>query len=80
MNNKFLSGLLIGALAGAALAIFLSSEKGQEMVEDLKDAAGDAAGNAKEQIADLHDELNSLLKKGKAFAEDLEQKIKQATA
>ena len=35
-NKKFLGGLLLGAAAGAALAIFFSSDKGKEVVADAK--------------------------------------------
>jgi gas vesicle protein len=79
MNQKFVSGLIIGAVAGAALALFLSSDKGKEILENIKDAAGDAAGTAKKKLAGLDDELHGLLAKGKAFVENVEQKIKDVT-
>ena len=80
MNKKFIGGLLLGAVAGAALALFLTSDKGEELVEDLKDAADQAADDAKEQWGNLQGELGTLLKKGKTFVEDLEHKIKKASA
>ncbi len=80
MNQKFLSGLIIGAVAGAALALFLQTEKGEELIDDIKDAVGDAADTAKTTLGNLNDELHELLKKGKAFVEDLEHKVKEATS
>jgi len=80
MGSKFLSGLVLGAVAGAAIALFLTSDKGKEILEDVADAAGDVADKAKKQFSNLNDELGGLLKKGKAFVEDLEQKTKEATA
>ena len=80
MNNKFLSGIILGAVAGAALALFLTSDKGKEIIEDLKEAADDAADTARGKFNDANDELHALLAKGKAFVNDLEQKIKEAKA
>ncbi|HWB26641.1 MAG TPA: YtxH domain-containing protein [Chitinophagaceae bacterium] len=80
MSAKFISGIILGAAAGAALALFLTSDKGREILEDISDAAGNAADKAKDQLENLNDELASLLKRGKAFVEDLEQKTKEATS
>ncbi len=80
MKHKFVAGLIIGAVAGAALALFLSSDKGKEIVGDIKDAAEDAADSAKERLGNVKDELGKLLKKSKAFVQDLEKKVKDATA
>jgi len=80
MNNKFITGLIVGAVAGAALALFLSSDKGEEIIDNIKDAAGDAADTAKEHFGNVKDELGKLLKKSKHFVEDLETKVKDATS
>ena len=80
MGSKFVSGLVLGVVAGAALALFLTSDKGQEIMEDVADAAGNVADKAKKKLGSLTDELDTLLKKGKTFVEDLEQKTKEATA
>ena len=82
MNNehKFLAGLLLGAAAGAALALFLNSEKGKEIINDAK-------GSAEKLEEDLHNKwdefdtvMNDFLQKGKSFIDDLEQKAKQTTS
>lgn len=76
MSSKFLSGLVLGAAAGVAIALFITSDKGKELLEDITDAAGSAADKAKEKFSDLGDELAGLVKKGKGIVEDLEQKAK----
>lgn len=50
-NSKFLAGLIVGAAAGAAIAILLNSEKGKELLSDLKAAAADAVDEIKDRVA-----------------------------
>lgn len=78
--NKFVAALVLGAAAGAAVALFLQSEKGKEILSDIKDAAEDAGTNLKSNLKSFEDEMNDLVKKGKKFVEDLEQKAKNATS
>lgn len=77
MNSKFITGLVIGAAAGAAIAWFLTSDKGKELLDNITGAAEDIAGAAKEKLSDLNDGLSSVVQKGKDFVEDLEQKTKE---
>ncbi|MES2003086.1 MAG: YtxH domain-containing protein [Bacteroidota bacterium] len=79
-NQKFIAGLLLGAVAGAALALFLKSEKGEELVADVKEGAAHAEDALKAKLHDFDTAVNELLEKGKSFIEDLEQKAKQATS
>ncbi|MEO7532046.1 MAG: YtxH domain-containing protein [Sediminibacterium sp.] len=65
-NPKFLAGILLGALAGTAVVLFLNSEKGKELVKDLKEGAV----NMKEDLGNLADEL---LQKGKSVVDETEQ-------
>ena len=41
-NTKFYAGVILGAAAGVALAMFINSDKGQEIISDIKSAAGKA--------------------------------------
>jgi gas vesicle protein len=79
-NTKFITGLLIGAAAGAALAIFFSSDKGKEILEDAKQTVDDITGNIKETAGKFEDELHKIIDKGRSFLEEWEQKATDATA
>jgi len=78
-SSKFLAGLVIGAAAGAAIAIFLNTEKGKELVADLKSAAGKAGDELKEAAKRFGDELDEVMEKGKEYADNLGQKMKNTT-
>jgi gas vesicle protein len=67
-NSKFLAGILLGAAAGAAIALFLNTEKGKEIMEDIKDAAGKAGDNIKDAAKKFGDEVASVVEKGKGYA------------
>ncbi len=71
-NQKFWSGLLLGAAAGTAIALFLSSDKGKEVVADAKDAADKLVKDIKNKLEDLDKEFKSLMEKGKTIAEEVE--------
>jgi gas vesicle protein len=55
-NSKFLAGLLAGAAAGAALAIFLKSDTGKKVVAGVKDAASKLVDEIQEKVRDMADE------------------------
>lgn len=78
--NKFVAGLVIGVAAGAAVALFLQTEKGKEILSNIKDAAEDAGSNLRSNLKNFESEMNDLIKKGKKFVEDLEQKAKNAAS
>lgn len=73
-SSKFLAGVLLGAAAGAAIAIFLNSEKGKEFVEDLKSAAGRAGDELKDAASRFEEEVASVVEKGREYADNLGQK------
>ncbi len=79
LNNKFFAGILLGAAAGAALALFIVSDKGKEVIEDLKGAADDAGGKLKSHFEDIQDGVSELVKKGKEFVGDLQGKVEDIT-
>ena len=78
-NQKFLAGIILGAAAGTALALFFSSDKGKEVLADAKDTAEKLGEDIKSHLEVAEDKLNGLVQKGKEFVADLEQKVKDAT-
>jgi gas vesicle protein len=58
-NSKFLAGLVVGAAAGAAIALLINSEAGKEIIADIKDAAGKAFSDLKEKVMNAADEENN---------------------
>lgn len=79
-NYKFIGGLLLGAVAGAALAVFLNSEKGRVLLSDVKEGADKMQDDLKGKLQDFDVAVNNLLDKGKSFIDDFEQKTKQSDA
>jgi gas vesicle protein len=68
-KEKFLAGLILGGLAGAALTFFLSSNKGKEMVNDLKTKSGDFQEDVKEKVAEFETAMETLLEKARKVTE-----------
>ncbi len=68
-KEKFLTGLILGGLAGAALTLFLSSNKGKEMVNDLKTKSGDLQEDVKVKVAEFETAMESLLDKARKVTE-----------
>ena len=79
-NQKLIAGLLLGAVAGAALALFLKSEQGKEILEEVKEEGDLLQEELKTKLKDFDASVNQLLEKGKAFVNDLEHKSKQTPA
>ena len=69
-NSNLIIGVLIGAVAGAALAVFISSEKGQEIVEEIKDATGKAEKDIRKALGKVEEKLG----KGREYAQDFEKR------
>ncbi len=51
-NSKFLTGIIVGAAAGAAVTLLLNTESGKKVLADLKDAAGKTLQDLKKAAAD----------------------------
>ena len=79
-NSKFLAGLLVGAAAGAAIALLLNSEKGKEIIADLKEAANKAGDKLQDAASRLEAELEAIVDKGKDYADNLGQQVREFTA
>jgi gas vesicle protein len=77
-NQKFLSGLALGAAAGAAIAILLQSDKGKEMLDNIKDFASNAGDKMKDGLSGLTDEVSDLWSKGKDKTEEWNQTAQNA--
>ncbi|MDD2793548.1 MAG: YtxH domain-containing protein [Sediminibacterium sp.] len=75
-NHKFISGLLLGALAGSALALYMNTEKGKELADELKLSAADLKDDFKAGIDTAEESLQQLLAKAKQLVSDLEGKLK----
>ncbi len=80
-NQKFFTGLAIGAAAGAAIVLLLSSEKGKDILHNIKDFAGrsgdslkDFASKSKDSIHDgiesFKDEVSDLWNEAKNKADE----------
>lgn len=76
MSNdyKFIAGLLLGAVAGAALVTFLKSEQGKELISDVKEGADKMQNDLNGKLKEFDASINELLEKGRAFINDLEQR------
>ncbi|KIC92806.1 YtxH domain-containing protein [Flavihumibacter solisilvae] len=58
-NSKFMTGVLLGAAAGAAIAYFLTSEKGKEMLEELKSTLTSAGEKVKDTVQKFGSDIES---------------------
>ena len=74
-NQKFLAGIFLGAAAGAAITLFLSSDKGKEVLAEAKETAEKFGEDIKTKLQNLDKEIKSVLEKGKTIAEEVENKI-----
>ncbi len=74
-NQKFWAGIFLGAAAGAAITLFLSSDKGKEVLAEAKETAEKFGEDIKTKLQNLDIEIKSVLEKGKTIAEEVENKI-----
>lgn len=77
-NQKFITGVAIGAAAGAAIALFLSSEKGRALLADVKDMAANTSDDLKETISGWENTVKNLVKKGREFMSDVTENPEEA--
>lgn len=79
-KEKFITGLILGGLAGAALTLFLSSSKGKEMMNDLKDKSEDLQDNVKDKVAEFETAMENLLEKARKVTEQFNGASQEPTA
>ena len=79
-NSKFFAGLLLGAAAGAAIGYFLSTDKGKEIIDEFKSAASSAGDNIKSAVKHFESEFDSVVEKGKKWANDVEGNVNTENA
>ena len=78
MDNKFISGLVVGAIVGTALTIYLNSDKGKQLLADLNFDVEDIKDQMNARIEGVDESLHQLLSKAKQVVTDLEQKLLEA--
>jgi gas vesicle protein len=76
-TKKIIGGIFLGAIAGAALVLFLQSNKGKLFVEKTKETANDLEEKLNENLTTAQINFDTLIAKGKSFLEELEQKFQQ---
>ncbi len=83
-SQKFLSGIIIGVAVGSAILLLTQTDKGKEILSGVADAAEDAKDSLKDNFKDkagsLEKQYKKLIKKGKAFINDLEDKAKDLSS
>lgn len=78
-SNKFFAGILLGAAAGAVVALFLKSDKGKELIAEIKEQAEDVEADIKTKYQSFEEELKTLLNKGKAIITEMENDQQKTT-
>ncbi len=74
-NHKFTAGLLLGALAGTALALYLNSEKGKQLLSDIQLDAASLKSDIDVGIDKVDESLQDMLSKARKLVIELEQKL-----
>jgi len=77
-NHQFVAGLLLGALAGTALALYLNSDKGKQFLADFELDTANLKQDVNEHLDEAHESLQDVLAKAKKLVADLEQKMESA--
>lgn len=88
--GRFRTGMVIGAIAGAAVAYFLQTDKGRRILEDAEDelndfreqaseASSDFTATARKKIRKAGSKVSDTFKGVKNAAEDTAENFKNAT-
>ncbi len=76
-SYKLIAGIAIGAAAGAALVLFLKTEKGKQLLNDIEEGSEKLQNDLKIKMQDIDKTVNDLWEKGISFMGELEQTFKQ---
>jgi len=78
-KEKFLAGLILGGLAGAAITLFLGSDKGKEMVNKFQSKSGEFQEDVKEKVAEFETAMDNLLDKARKVTEHFDGSSSETT-
>ena len=76
-SHKFITGLVIGAAAGAALALFLKSEKGRQLLSDISEGSDKMQNDLTIKMQEFDEMVSDFCKKGISLIDEWEQRIEQ---
>ena len=77
-NHKFNAGLLLGALVGAALVLYLNCEKGKQLLSDIQSDATTLKSDIDAGIDKVDESLQDMLSKARNLVTELEKKLEDA--
>ena len=60
-NEKIIAGLIIGAAAGIAAAIFFETEKGRKLLDDIKKLASETMDDALERLVKVEEKFKEAI-------------------
>ncbi len=91
MSKKLLSGIILGAAAGAALGILFAPEKGKETRKKIAKKSQDLSGTVaskfnelgevlKEKFDNIKGDANDMIAKGKQTAKDVKDEAESKFA
>lgn len=70
-NQKFLSGFLLGAAAGAVVTVFLQSDKGQELIQNARTNIKDTTAELKNGIENIDTTIERWINRGRSLIADI---------
>ena len=70
-NQKFLSGFLLGAAAGAIVTSFLHGDKGQTVIHNFKNVVREATEDLKTGLDHFDEKLEKWTNKGRTLIADI---------
>jgi gas vesicle protein len=79
-GGGFVTGLLLGLLAGATLAMVASPRSGEETRDAWRAKARDAADRARDAAGGFGESANELLERGRAVVDEARARVDEAVA